>query len=147
MAASISLGALSMGRPSRSSRKYAMPMSAVPRMNIAADTIGLRVLMASFLRPALMRSITLARRTTRRLNTSVTRKIATKQPTVIKNAGTEKKKWKSRICVLNSDAVKKVMSWENPTPSAMPSTRAAPETMAVSRAITRDTWPRLMPRT
>ena len=147
MAASISLGALSTGRPSRSNRKYAMPMSTVPRMKIAADTIGLRVLMASFLRPALMRSMILARRTTPRLNTSVTKKMATRHPTVVKKACGEKKKWKSRICVLNSDAVKNVMTWENPTPSTMPSASAPPETIAVSMAITRETWPRLMPST
>ena len=94
-----------------------------------------------------MRSITLARRTTPRLNSNVTKKMATRQPIVIKSAGIEKKKWKSRICVLNSDAVKNVISCENATPNTMPSTRAAPETIAVSSAMTRDTWPRLMPST
>ena len=124
-----------------------MPIIATPRMKSAAETMGLRVLTDSFLRLALIRSITFARRTTPRLNTSVTRKMATRQPTVSISAWVEKKKWKSRICVLKSDAVKNVMSWEMPTPAAMPKTSAAPETIAVSSAMMRETCPRLMPST
>ncbi|VWM24192.1 Uncharacterised protein [Collinsella intestinalis] len=89
----------------------------------------------------------LVRPTTSRLKASVTRKMTSRHPTVSVNACMEKKKWKFAICVLKIDAVKNVMSWETPTPNKMPSTSAAPETMAVSRAMTRATCPRLMPST
>ena len=59
----------------------------------------------------------------------------------------EKIKRKLAICVLNSDAVKKTMSCDRPTPHRRPSASAPPETTAVSSAMTRATWPRVMPRT
>jgi len=63
------------------------------------------------------------------------------------NACTEKKKWKLAICVLKSEAVKNVMSWESPTPSTMPATKAPTETITVSSAMIVATRPRPMPST
>ena len=93
-----------------------------------------------------MRSIIFARATTRRLKTSVTRKIATKQPTVSIKALSEKKR-KSAICVLKMLAVKNTMSHESPRPSTTPSTSAASDTKSVSMAMMRATCQRLMPST
>ena len=104
-------------------------------------------MMVSLRRDALMRSMTRARATTRRLNTSVTRKMATRQPTVMTNASTEKKKRKSAICVLNSDAVKNVITCDRASPSRTPRTRAASDTNTVSSAMIRATCPRLIPST
>ena len=86
-------------------------------------------------------------RTTRRLNTSVTRKIVARHPTVSVKALAEKMNLKLAICVLKSDAVKKTISWERPTPKMMPRTSAAADTMTVSSAMMRATWPRVMPST
>ena len=59
----------------------------------------------------------------------------------------EKMNLKLAICVLKSDAVKKTISWERATPRTMPRTSAAADTMTVSSAMTRATWPRVMPST
>ena len=88
-----------------------------------------------------------ARLTTRRLKTSVTKKMAARQPTVTMSAEGETKKRKSAICVLKSDAVKKTMSCESPMPSTSPSASAPSETKSVSSAMMRATCPRPMPST
>ena len=94
-----------------------------------------------------MRPMSRVRATTRRLNASVTTKIVTRHDTVRRRASSEKKKWKVEICALNIEAVKNVMTHETPTPRSSPSTSAAPETMAVSRAMIRAARPRVMPST
>ena len=137
----------SYGRPSRSNRAYEMPMSTAPTTKTTAEIQGLRTLMFSLRRLALMRSMILVRATTRRLKTSVTKKIATRQPTVSMNDPNEKKKWKFAICVLKSEAVKNTMSCESPTPKIIPSTSETSETKNVSSAMMRATCPRLMPST
>ena len=77
--------------------------------------------------------MSLVRRTARRFNSSVSTNITSMQARVRLNAAcTEKKKWKLAICVLKSEAVKNVMSWESPTPSTMPATKATTETITVS---------------
>ena len=73
--------------------------------------------------------------------------ITSMQARVRLNACTEKKKWKLAICVLKSEAVKNVMSWESPTPSTMPATKAPTETITVSSAMIVATRPRPMPST
>ena len=128
-----------MGSPSRMRRAYAVPMSAPPITHTAPESQGLRVLTCSLCRPELMRSVRRDLPTTRRLNTSVTAKITARHSTVSPSASGEKMKRKFATCVLNSEAVKKTMSCERPTPRAMPIASAASETMRVSRAMMRAT--------
>ena len=122
-------------------------MRATPATNSVTATQGLLVFTDSFLRPAPMSSMSCVCATTRRLNSSVSTNMTPRHPTVSVSAGTEKKKWKFEICVLNMDAVKNVMTHETPTPSASPNASAPPETMAHSTAMTRATRPRVMPST
>ena len=135
------------GRPSRKSRSYATPTSTQPTTNNAAETQGLRTAAASLERRAPMRSMTLALATTRRLNTSVTKKMAARHSTVNRAASALTKKWKLAICVRKSEAVKNVMSCERPMPQARPMASAPSETMAVSSVMMSATWPRPMPST
>ena len=122
-------------------------MSTVPTTNTTVSSQGLRILTVSFRRPAPIRSMSLARRTVRRLNRSVRTNVAARQASVSRNAGTEKKKWKLAICVLKIDAVKNVMICDRITPSTMPSTSAATDTNTVSSTMMTATRPRPIPKT
>ena len=66
--------------------------------------------MLSLRRSAPISSMSLVQRTARRFSSSVSTNITSMQASVRLNACTEKKKWKSAICVLKSEAVKNVMS-------------------------------------